>query len=106
MQFFCIADEDTVRGFRLTGVAGRAVADAAQATDALAHAVEQPECGIVIITEKVASELRERVDALRLERTRPLIVEIPGPSGPMPGRRSLREIAQEAIGIKVDQESS
>ncbi len=104
MQFFCIADEDTVRGFRLAGVAGRAVADASQVSDALAQAATQSDCGIVILTEQIAAMVREKVDAFRLEHTRPLIVEIPGPSGPMRGRRSLREIAQEAICIKVDQE--
>ena len=101
MTFYCIADEVTVRGFRLAGVAGRAVATAAEAAEALAEAVARPDCGIVILLDKVAAGIRTQVDAIRLERERPLIVEIPGPEGPLAGRRSLRALVQEAVGISV-----
>ncbi len=101
MKFYCIADEDTVRGFRLAGVEGRAVADARQAAEALAETTARGDCGIVILTERVAAGIRERVDAIRFERARPLIVEIPGPEGPLAGRKSLRQLVQEAVGIRV-----
>lgn len=101
MKFYCIADEDTVRGFRLAGAEGRAVADARQAAEALAETAARTDCGIVILTERVAAGIRERVDAIRFERARPLIVEIPGPEGPLPGRKSLRQLVQEAVGIRV-----
>jgi V/A-type H+-transporting ATPase subunit F len=106
MHFFCIADEDTVRGFRLAGVAGQTVATSDAAADALVAACAQTDCGILIITQQVAAGIRQKLDAIRLERERPLIVEIPGPSGPLEGRRSLRDVAMQAIGIRVDQESS
>jgi vacuolar-type H+-ATPase subunit F/Vma7 len=38
---------------------------------------------------------------IRLERDRLLIVEIPGPEGPLSGRKSLREFVQEAVGVSV-----
>ncbi|MBE3071090.1 MAG: ATP synthase subunit F, partial [Planctomycetes bacterium] len=41
MKFFCIADEDTVRGFRLAGIEGRAVETPREAADALARAAAQ-----------------------------------------------------------------
>lgn len=103
MNFFCIGDEDTVRGFRLAGVAGRVVGEAAAAAAALAEAAAQPDCGIVILTQPAGAMLGEGLEAFRREHERPLIVEIPGPAGPVAGRRSLRAIAQEAIGIKVDE---
>lgn len=104
MTFYCIADEDTVRGFRLAGVDGEAVAGAVEAERAVRRAVEQPGIGILILTDVVASEIRPLVDALRVERARPLITEIPGPGGPMPGRKTLRQLVQEAVGIRVGQE--
>lgn len=104
MRFICIADEDTVRGFSLAGVEGRTVDGARQASEALARAAARADIGIIIMTEDVAAGIRKQVDAFRSGRASPLIVEIPGPLGPMHGRRSLREIAQEAIGIHVDQE--
>lgn len=101
MKFYCIADEDTVRGFRMAGVKGRVVGNSGQATEALAEVSARPDCGIVILTERVAAGIRERVDAIRFGRARPLIVEIPGPEGLWPGRKSLRQLVQEAVGIRV-----
>ena len=100
MKFYCIADEDTVRGFRLAGVAGQVATNAAQAAAAVDEAA-RTDCGILILTEAVAAGIRAQVDAIRLERDRPLIVEIPGPTGPQHGRQSLRQFVQEAVGIRL-----
>lgn len=106
MNFFCIADEDTVRGFRLSGVPGEAVVTPEQAAAALGRAVERHDCAVVIVTEPVAAGIRSAVDTFRLEHDRPLVVEIPGPAGSALPERSLRAIAQEALGIKMDEEPS
>jgi V/A-type H+-transporting ATPase subunit F len=106
MKFFCVADEDTVRGFRLAGVEGEAVATAAEAEQAIRRAAQRPDLGILIVTDTVAADIRELVDDIRMNRDRPLIVEIPGPQGPMPGRKTLRQLVQEAVGIRIGQEES
>ncbi len=102
MKFYCIADEDTVRGFRLAGVEGRAVTSAPEAAEALNLAVAHTEHGIVILTQQVGAWMREQVDALRLGRDRPLLAEIPGPVGPLAGRKTLRALVHSAVGIRVD----
>lgn len=101
MKFYCIADEDTVRGFRLAGIAGESVTTAAEAAAAVAGQVANADCGIIVLTHPVAAGIRPQVEAIRLERDRPLIVEIPGPDGPLPGRRGLRQLVQEAVGLRV-----
>ncbi|HEY3353128.1 MAG TPA: V-type ATP synthase subunit F [Polyangia bacterium] len=106
MRLFCIADEDTVRGFRLAGIEGRAAASAAAAGAALDEAAGRADIGVVIVTEAVAAALRAAIDALRLTHDRPLIVEIPGPGGPLPGRRSLHQIVQAAVGVSVGAEEA
>lgn len=104
MNFYCIADEDTVRGFRLAGVPGEAVVDARAAEQAVRRIARNPSIGILIITDIVASEIRSLVDEIRMERARPLITEIPGPEGSMPGHKTLRQMVQEAVGIRIGQE--
>ena len=104
MRFYSIADEDTVRGFRLAAVEGRAVATREEAAAALAAALLRKELDILIITDVVAAGIRDQVYAVRSQRTRPLIVEIPGPDGPMPGRKTLRQFVQEAVGIRLGQD--
>lgn len=102
MKFYCIADEDTVRGLRLAGVEGKAVASESEARIALEEAATRPDTGIIILTQQVAAGIRATLDAPRFERDRPLIVEIPGPGGPLPGLRSLHELVQTAVGISLD----
>jgi V/A-type H+-transporting ATPase subunit F len=104
VKLYCIADEDTVRGFRLAGVEGEAVATAAEAGAAVERAARRTDLGVLILTDVVAAEIRPLVDDIRLERKQPLIAEIPGPDGPMPGRKTLRQFVQEAVGIRVGQE--
>ena len=76
LKFYCIGDEDTARGLRLAGVEGRVVAGAAEAAAALDDASLRVDCGVIIITKSVAGLARAKVNEIRLERARPLIVEI------------------------------
>ena len=106
MKFFCIADENTVRGFRLAGVSGQVVNTAPEAARAMETAAAQRDCAIIILTETVAETIRVQVERMRFESSQPLIVEIPGPAGPLPGRKSLRQLAQEAVGIHIEEKGS
>lgn len=101
MRFFCIADEDTVRGFRLAGIEGQAVASSEEAGTAIEEALTQTDCGVIIITQKVAADISLKIKSIRAGMGHPLIVEIPGPEGPLPGRKSLKQFVQEAVGIRV-----
>lgn len=104
MKFHCIADEDTVRGFRLAGVSGDIAGSPSEAAAAVAAAVARPECGIIVLTEKLADGIRPLVEQIRFERDQPLIVEVPGPEGVLSGRKSLRQLVQEAIGLRLESE--
>jgi V/A-type H+-transporting ATPase subunit F len=103
VKFYCLADEDTVRGFRLAGVEGQAVTSPKEAEAALEPLLERTDLGILIVTDVVAAGIRRQIDSVRAERVTPLVVEIPGPKGPMPGRKTLRQSVQEAIGIRLGQ---
>jgi V/A-type H+/Na+-transporting ATPase subunit F len=101
VKFFCVGDEDTVAGFRLAGIAAQTAITPEQTRAAVEGVAARPDCGVIIITEKLADGIRQQVEVIRLERERPLIVEIPGPEGPLPGRKSLREFVQEAVGMRI-----
>jgi V/A-type H+/Na+-transporting ATPase subunit F len=106
VNFFCIADEDTVRGFRLAGVGGKVVTTPEEAGAALSQAAAQANLGIVILTQQVAAGIRRLVDDFRLERDRPLLVEIPGPEGSATDGNSLRQVVRSAVGISLDNQGS
>jgi vacuolar-type H+-ATPase subunit F/Vma7 len=101
MKFYCIADEDTARGFRLAGVSTQVISTSEEACNVIDQIAVRPDCGIIIVTEKVAAWARPQIEAIRQERVCPLIVEIPGPEGPSAERKSLHQLVQEAVGVSV-----
>lgn len=101
MEYFVIGDEDTVLGFGMVGVRGRHVNNERGAHAALDEALEDTEVGVLIITERVAEMVRQRVDTLLFSEDFPLVVEIPDRGGRMPERPTLRRMVNDAIGINV-----
>jgi V/A-type H+-transporting ATPase subunit F len=81
------------------GIPGGAVASAAEARQLLAQSRAQPGVGLVLITERLAREIRGEVDAVRREGRPPLILEIPDLQGPLPGGQSLLDRLRALMGI-------
>ena len=100
MKYLVIADQDTVLGFRCAGVPGAFVSDHDEALEALRTARDRG-VGVVILTEEIAHMIQEDVDEIRFSEALPLVVEVSGPKGPWPDRRSLADIIREAVGVKV-----
>jgi V/A-type H+-transporting ATPase subunit F len=65
----------------------------------LAQARADPGVGVVLITERVAREIRPEVDAIRREGRPPLVLEIPDLQGPLPGGQPLLERLRALMGI-------
>ena len=101
MDLFIIGETDAVLGFAYAGVPGAVVETAEEARRVFDEVIEADRSRILIITESAAGLIREDVDRVRFEAERPVIVEIPGPEGPAPDRRTLLELIREAIGIRV-----
>ena len=101
MKYYVIGDEDTVLGFGMVGVEGSTVISREDADAAFDKALADREIGILVITEAAADTIREKVDALLFSEQFPLIVEVPGRKGKIPKRPDLRQMVNEAIGIKL-----
>ncbi|MCK9375360.1 MAG: hypothetical protein M0P73_04325 [Syntrophobacterales bacterium] len=78
---------------------GGAAASAAEARQLLAQGRADPGVGLVLITERVAQDIRGDVDAIRREGRPPLILEIPDLEGPLPGGQSLLDRLRALMGI-------
>ena len=101
MSYYVIADEDTVLGFRYAGVPGEVVENTAQAHEAFARACGGERHDIVILTEEIAASIREDVNHVRFEVQTPIVVEVPGASGPMEDRPDLLKLIREAVGLRL-----
>jgi len=101
MKFILIGDEITVLGYSLAGVHGVVVNNEEEAADALKKATEDPDAGIVLITQRIASEIQPQVDEAKLKMATPIVLEIPDRHGPVEDRETALHIVQRLIGIKV-----
>ena len=101
MEYFVLGDEDTVLGFRYAGVDGKAVHSPDEAREALADQVKQGRAGVIFITDEIAATISTEFNRLRFESRMPIVVQIPGPAGPAPGRPDLIALIREAMGIKL-----
>jgi V/A-type H+-transporting ATPase subunit F len=113
MDYFFIGDPELVTAFRFVGVAGRTVANGAEALalfrrltegwDETAGAVlpNIETCQVLILTEEVADWLGDTLIQWQLSDKYPLVVEIPGVMGRLSGRKTLIDSIREAIGLHV-----
>ncbi len=97
-----IADQDTVTGFMLGGIKeGYPVEDAEEAGKTLEDLVRK-DYSVIITTEKIGDELREKIDNLTSERALPMIIEIPDKTGSIERETDpLRELIKRVIGVEM-----
>lgn len=100
MTFFCITDKESSIGFRLAGVDTREVSSRSDGLEALKVALATEEAGVLLVTEKAASFLRQELDNLMYKNQRPLILELPSRGGHAK-RRSAGDYLKDIIGVSV-----
>jgi V/A-type H+/Na+-transporting ATPase subunit F len=101
VKFFVIGDRETVTGFRLVGVDGHIATERDEVLSVLSEVVAKKEAGVVLITERVASKIRDEVEKRLYGFGFPLMLEIPDASGPDPGRLKVEDVVRRAIGISI-----
>ncbi|MGI6379374.1 MAG: V-type ATP synthase subunit F [Anaerolineae bacterium] len=101
MKAFVIGSENCVLGFALAGLGGVTVRSAAELHAELDRRMDDPELALVLISADVAAWARERVDALKVNSLRPLLVEIPGEHTGT-SYPPLREFVQRAVGVHLE----
>ncbi|MCL2213626.1 MAG: V-type ATP synthase subunit F [Treponema sp.] len=116
MDYFFLGDEELVTAFRFVGINGIAVRNSGEAIAAFRKITEgsesgnadlpafipsASECQVLLLTEETSDWLGSMVIDWQLSGHYPLLVEIPGISGRLEGRKTLVEAIREAIGLHV-----
>ena len=102
MRMFLISDNhDTLTGMRLAGVEGVVVHTREELREALHSAIENPDNGVILLTEKFGREFPDILDDVRLNRKLPLLIEIPDRHGTGRSPDFITSYVNEAIGLKL-----
>ncbi len=102
MKMFLISDNrDTYTGMRLAGVEGVVAHERDEVEGALARVLEDPEIGIVLVTEMLGRKFSDILDEIKQNRRIPLLVEIPDRHGTGRKENFITDYVSEAIGLKL-----
>ncbi len=98
-----IGDADTVVGFRLAGILKATISsDSTTARTALSGYAQDQEVFLVIITERLAEQIRDTIEEISA-KPYPVIVEIPDKRGRLEERENpLRRLVKRAIGVELE----
>ncbi len=99
MKIFLISDNtDTKTGLRLAGIGGVVVHEKDEIEKALDNALMNDSIGIIVITEKNARLVPEKLEYVKDNYTVPLVVVVPDRHG-MSEESSISRYVKNAIGI-------
>ncbi len=102
MKMFLISDNiDTQTGMRLAGVSGVVVHSKEEITEAIEHALDDSDLGILIVTEKAGKLVPELLDEIKTSRVFPLVVEVPDRHGTEGVSDPITRYVRDAVGIKI-----
>lgn len=102
MKFFLISDNvDTKMGMRFAGIEGVVVHEENEVRRELEKAMEREDIAVILMTERLVSLCPDLIYDLKLNRKKPLIVEIPDRHGNGRTKDSITKYVQDAIGVKL-----
>ena len=102
MKFYLISDNvDTKMGMRFAGIPGVVVQEEEEVRRELMQAIENEDIAVILMTEKLVSLCPDIIYNLKLNRKKPLIVEIPDRHGNGRTKDSITKYVQDAIGVRL-----
>ncbi len=102
MRFYLLSDNiDTLMGMRLAGIEGVVLHDADQVERELRRVMDDPRIGVVLMTNKLINLCPQLVYDLKLNRKKPLIVEVTDRHGAGQLSEAITRYVREAVGISI-----
>lgn len=102
MRCFLISDNiDTQMGMKLAGIDGVVVHERDEVLSALDTAVNDETVAVILMTKKLTDLCSAEIYDFKLNRSKPLIAEIPDRHGDSGISDAISEYVSEAIGLKL-----
>jgi len=101
MKMFLISDNtDTQMGMRLSGIDGVVVHEHNEFKTAMEKTLNDPEIGIVLVTEKLVQLAGDYILDIKRDNNLPLIVEIPDRHARGRHKSIISSYISEALGVR------
>lgn len=101
MKSFLISDnKDTIVGLRLAGIEGVLAQSKEEIKSSFREAIENRNIGIILLTETVFEQIKDRVLEQKISGDTPLITTIPDRNG-LKDKNFIMRYVKESIGIKI-----
>lgn len=102
MKMYLISDNtDTCIGMRLAGVEGEIVKSKEEFSEALERAAGNKDIAVIMITDSLMKLAYNIVDDFKLNRSTPLVIEIPDRHSTSNKRDSIARYVRESIGLNI-----
>ncbi len=100
-KIFVVADHSTCTGFRLAGITNAFKLEGFEAEKKLEELMNSQEAGIIIINEKLLTQmnykLRQRID----KTAKPVVLAVPDKNGASEEAESLKFLVKRALGFEL-----
>ena len=102
MRMYLLSDNvDTLMGMRLSGVEGVVLHQEEEVRTKLKELLEDDDIAVILITSTLLNLIRDTVFEIKLNRKKPLIIEIPDRHGNGRTKDSISKYVKEAIGVDM-----
>ena len=102
MRFYLLSDNrDTLVGMRLAGVEGEVLHEEQETRERLLAVMNREDVGVVLMTNKLINLCPDLVYDLKLNRKKPLIVEVTDRHGAGQLSDAITRYVREAVGINI-----
>jgi len=99
MKIVALGDNETLTALRLAGLT-----QTYTTKDKFHECATDTEVGLILITEKLATELSTQITEIRQQKLFPIIVEIPDKRGPTEKEDRIGKIIKRAVGVELGKE--
>ncbi|EYE88975.1 Vacuolar H+transporting two-sector ATPase F subunit [Fervidicella metallireducens AeB] len=101
MRIYLISDNrDTLVGMRIAGIKGTLAESADEAEKLIDNLLKDKEIGIILITERLGREIKNKISHIKEKMVYPLIIEVPDRHGSIKDEDYITGYVKDSIGIK------
>ncbi len=100
-KIIVVGDEQTVTGFRLSGVTDVFSTEKLSAEQAIQNALAVPRAGIIVATTEVVDALAPKTRRNLLEAAKPVAIVIPSKKKVISKEGTIAQMVKKAIGIEL-----